>query len=211
MSRFFNLTVQIKENIKAPRHWPLWGNSPVIVEFPEQGASNRGMIQFDDVIMFWRVFYRVGTYLALITYYLLPSMRHHSHFSAKRYVYTCMFVSIKPTQLELISRRYDAGLDSQNISDQPNLYTIWWPLVSTSTNHRSHIGSLQDEVENPMWPDKLRPFGRNPYRGYLYFFLHIVAATDNRPDEDSCTKGTLSKQSNLRVSVHSNDVYLRKK
>ena len=31
---------QIKEGIKAPRHWPLWGNSPVTGEFPSQSASN---------------------------------------------------------------------------------------------------------------------------------------------------------------------------
>ena len=30
-------TVQIKENIKAPRHWPLW---PGTGEFPAQMASN---------------------------------------------------------------------------------------------------------------------------------------------------------------------------
>ena len=27
---------QIKENIKAPRSWPLWGNSPVTGEFPDR-------------------------------------------------------------------------------------------------------------------------------------------------------------------------------
>ena len=31
---------QIKENIKAPRHCPLCGNSPVTGEFPAQKASN---------------------------------------------------------------------------------------------------------------------------------------------------------------------------
>ena len=33
---------QIKENIKALCHWPLWGNSPVTSEFPLQRASNAG-------------------------------------------------------------------------------------------------------------------------------------------------------------------------
>ena len=42
---------QIKENIKAPRHWPLWGNSPVTGEFPAQRASHVEMFPFDDVIM----------------------------------------------------------------------------------------------------------------------------------------------------------------
>ena len=31
---------QIKENTKAPRHWPLSGNSPVTGEVPAQRASN---------------------------------------------------------------------------------------------------------------------------------------------------------------------------
>ena len=35
----------------APRRWPLWGNPPVICEFPTQRASNAENISFDDVIM----------------------------------------------------------------------------------------------------------------------------------------------------------------
>ena len=31
---------EIKEDIRAPRHWPLWGNSPVTSEFPSQRVSN---------------------------------------------------------------------------------------------------------------------------------------------------------------------------
>ena len=33
------IQTQIKENIKAPRHWPLYGKSPVVGEFPAQKAS----------------------------------------------------------------------------------------------------------------------------------------------------------------------------
>ena len=44
--------VQIKENIKVPRHWPLCeGNSPVTGEFPAQRASNAENVSFDDVIL----------------------------------------------------------------------------------------------------------------------------------------------------------------
>ena len=42
-SRLFTqsfIQAQIKENTKAPRHWPLWDNSPVTGEFPAQRASN---------------------------------------------------------------------------------------------------------------------------------------------------------------------------
>ena len=42
---------QIKENIKAPRRWPLCGNSPVTDGFPSQRASNAEKIPFDDVIL----------------------------------------------------------------------------------------------------------------------------------------------------------------
>ena len=36
------IQAQIKENIKAPRHWPLWGH---------KGPVARKMFPFDDVIM----------------------------------------------------------------------------------------------------------------------------------------------------------------
>ena len=45
------IQVQIKENIKAPRHWPLCGNSPMTGEFPAQMAVTQKMFPFDDVIM----------------------------------------------------------------------------------------------------------------------------------------------------------------
>ena len=34
------IRTQIKENIKVPRHWPLWGNSPVTSVWPAQKASD---------------------------------------------------------------------------------------------------------------------------------------------------------------------------
>ena len=50
LSRLFNS--QIKENIKAPRHWLLCGEFTVTDEFPAQRASNAEKFPFDDVIMF---------------------------------------------------------------------------------------------------------------------------------------------------------------
>ena len=53
-SRLFThpfVQAQIKENIKAPRHWPSWGNSPVTSEFPAKGTVTRKMFPFDDAIM----------------------------------------------------------------------------------------------------------------------------------------------------------------
>ena len=44
---------QIKENIKFPRHWPLWGESTGRrpVDPPRKGPVTRNMFPFDDVIM----------------------------------------------------------------------------------------------------------------------------------------------------------------
>ena len=44
-----SLTAQIKENIKAPRHRPCKGNSPVTGEFPAQRASDA-----ENVSIWWR-------------------------------------------------------------------------------------------------------------------------------------------------------------
>ena len=43
------IRVQIKENIKAPRHWPLCGEFTVTGEFPTQRASNA-----ENVSIWWR-------------------------------------------------------------------------------------------------------------------------------------------------------------
>ena len=43
---------EIKENIKAPLHWPLCaGNSPLTGEFPAQLAGIAEMFPFEDVIL----------------------------------------------------------------------------------------------------------------------------------------------------------------
>ena len=57
VSQIINLTIvyptvysaQIKVSIKAPRHWLLWGYSPVTGEFPAQRASNA-----EKVSIWWR-------------------------------------------------------------------------------------------------------------------------------------------------------------
>ena len=43
------IQAQIKENFKAPRHWPLSGNSTVTGEFLAQMASNA-----ENVSIWWR-------------------------------------------------------------------------------------------------------------------------------------------------------------
>ena len=47
------IRTQIKENIKVPRHWPLWGNSPVTSVWPTQKASDAEKNPVDDVIMIY--------------------------------------------------------------------------------------------------------------------------------------------------------------
>ena len=44
-------TGRIKENIKAPRHWPLWGIHRWPVNSPHKWPVTRKMFPFDDVIM----------------------------------------------------------------------------------------------------------------------------------------------------------------
>ena len=41
-----------QRNIKAPRHWPLCGNSPGPGNSPHRGPVTRKMFPFDDVIMY---------------------------------------------------------------------------------------------------------------------------------------------------------------
>ena len=50
-SRIIGSTVleQIKENIKTPCHWPLWGNPPLTGGIPSQRASNA-----ENVPIWWR-------------------------------------------------------------------------------------------------------------------------------------------------------------
>ena len=51
-SRLFTqpfIPAQIKENIKAPRHWPCVRNSPVAGELPVQRASDA-----ENVSIWWR-------------------------------------------------------------------------------------------------------------------------------------------------------------
>ena len=43
------IQAQIKENINAPRHWPLCRNSPVTGEIPAERASNA-----ENVLIWWR-------------------------------------------------------------------------------------------------------------------------------------------------------------
>ena len=53
-SRLFTqpfIQTQIKENIKAPRHWPLCGEFTGPVNSPHIGPATRKMFPFDDVIM----------------------------------------------------------------------------------------------------------------------------------------------------------------
>ena len=52
--------VLIKENITAMHHWPLWGNSLVISEFPTQRASNT-----ENVSIWWHHHGNIGCLLGI--------------------------------------------------------------------------------------------------------------------------------------------------
>ena len=50
------ILVQIKENIKAPRHWPLWGEFTATrwiprTKGPHKGPVTQKMFPFNDIIM----------------------------------------------------------------------------------------------------------------------------------------------------------------
>ena len=49
--KFSCCSMHIKENIKAPRHWPLCGEFTGPVNSPHKGPVTRKMFPFDDVIM----------------------------------------------------------------------------------------------------------------------------------------------------------------
>ena len=51
------IQAQIKENIKAPRHWLCQRNSPVTVEFLAQRASNA-----ENAFIWWRHHKHILTY-----------------------------------------------------------------------------------------------------------------------------------------------------
>ena len=58
------IQAQIKENIKAPRHWPLCGELPVAGEFPAQMASNA-----ENVSIWWR--YHVNIHIVYNQAYMM--------------------------------------------------------------------------------------------------------------------------------------------
>ena len=61
---------QIKDNIKATRHWPLWRG--FTGKFPSQRDSDAEKLPFDDVIM-----YPVLTFCLLHISRLITDMLHH--------------------------------------------------------------------------------------------------------------------------------------
>ena len=70
LSRLFRLQAQIKENIKAPRHWPLWGKSTGDRWIPLQRASTAKMFPFDDVITIVSLFLSCATQTLHVTHLL---------------------------------------------------------------------------------------------------------------------------------------------
>ena len=65
-SRLFTqpfIQTQIKEYIKAPRHWPLCGEFTGDGEFPAQMVSNAENVPFDDVIMIVHVYSRSDCFM----------------------------------------------------------------------------------------------------------------------------------------------------
>ena len=64
----------IKENIKAPRHWPLCGEFTGTGEFPHKGPVTRKMVLFDGVIVFWKHNYILALYITALRLKIIIDM-----------------------------------------------------------------------------------------------------------------------------------------
>ena len=77
---------QTKENAKAPRHWPLWGNSPVTGELFAQKASNA-----ENVSIWWR-HHDLGHSVSF-AYSLIDSL-YHTHYPTRYWCSHFQFHSV---------------------------------------------------------------------------------------------------------------------
>ena len=76
------IQAQIKENIKAPRHWPLCaGNSPGTGQFPAQMASNE-----ENVFIWWR-HHGFCTDTLIFPYHLTASINTSVHTCCLTYMF----------------------------------------------------------------------------------------------------------------------------
>ena len=66
------LSAMASHNIKAPRHWPLWGE--FTGEFPQKGPVMRKMFPFNDVIMFPQLYSTYYGWHANRSHMFIPSI-----------------------------------------------------------------------------------------------------------------------------------------
>ena len=94
---------QIKENIKAPHHWPCAGKSPVTGEFPAQRASNAANISIwwpHHVCTHPGMYCTAWCYLANI---ISPGQNGHH---IENNIFRCIFVNEKFCILMKISLKF---------------------------------------------------------------------------------------------------------
>ena len=100
-SRLFTrpfIQAQIKENIKAPRHWPFAGNSPVTGEFPSQRASNA-----ENLSIWWR---HHASYICGHRLIILRLARNYQYYlSLIEEVEGCRYGSLRSFKRQYVSRR----------------------------------------------------------------------------------------------------------
>ena len=123
VSRLFTqafIEAQLKENTKAPRHWPLWGEFTGDRWIPRTKAINAENVSFDDVIMMhWAaafIFRRIiRSHDAYVRRWILG---HHrvNHWCAHYQKYTAQ-------------RRYDAINFLENLHNRHPIVRPWGPDI----------------------------------------------------------------------------------
>ena len=119
-----------QRNIKAPRDWPVCGNSPGPVNSPHKWPVTRKMFPFDDVIMSWHVLDFLSSYLVNdVPVHLVLLPRHEPtrmaciiNINAHRSMLTCyspncFWENIKIKFVFSISYPILSGRDSWNSSN----------------------------------------------------------------------------------------------
>ena len=156
------IQAQIKENIKAPHHWPLCGgNSPVAGEFPAQMASNAENVSIwwrhhdcwkgVNKCVIWTTIIRVDISISYATLHTLRQTQlTHCIFYAIYYISVGKIISIlehlKSVEEKTFKRNsmVDVAVSSLGMifmnNDGPVLMTITFSLIdSWSSEHNTVI------------------------------------------------------------------------
>ena len=117
---------QIKENIKAPRHWPLWGNPPVTGGFPSERASDA-----ENVSIWWR---HHALYNYFQNFMCSKTYRHEIYTAQIKMVCSKCHITFQTFAVITMAER------QQKVQTISNTQNLWW------SNKKPSICSL-DRVQ----------------------------------------------------------------